>query len=176
MIPTLTPFFSPLQIQMGIPLQILVYTRWYLSFCWSKLFKSRLCRHSSIYNLVVCRPSCVCYCCCCKCYGLALVSVQSSYTFQSKCRCSSPFENLVSCSLLTSRLYSFNCFSCGNVICGTSYLCSLNCVSCGIVMWYLCSMFCCLYHYWHCRWFHSTPHHFLCPQICVFMFTFHSWT
>ncbi len=36
--------------------------------------------------------------------------------------------------LLTSQLYSFNCLSCGNVICGTSYFYSLNFVSCGIVI------------------------------------------
>jgi hypothetical protein len=29
-----------------------------------------------------------------------------------------------------------------------------------------------LYHYWHYRWFHSTPHHFLCPQISCSLFTF----
>ncbi len=103
--------------------------------CWSKLFKSRLCHHYSIYSLVAFRPSCVCCFCCCKCCGLAVVFLQSSYTFPSKCRCSSPFENLVSHSLLTSQLYSFSCLSCGNVICGTSYLCSLNCVPCGIVIY-----------------------------------------
>jgi hypothetical protein len=58
----------------------------------------------SIYSSV----ACVCYCCyckccskCCKCCGLTVVSIQSAYTFASKCRCSSPFGNLVSCSLLT---------------------------------------------------------------------------
>jgi hypothetical protein len=67
----------------------------------------------SVCSLVACRPYCVCYycccCCCCKwcckcwkCCGLAMVSIQSSYTSSSKCRCSSPFGNLVSCSLLTS--------------------------------------------------------------------------
>jgi hypothetical protein len=92
-----------------------------------------------ICNLVAYKPSCVFYCykCCSKshkCCGLAMVSIQSSYTFASKCKCFSPFGNLVSCSLLTSWFYSFNCFSCGDVICGTSYLCSLNCVSYGVVI------------------------------------------
>jgi hypothetical protein len=34
-------------------------------------------------------------------------------------------------------------------------------------LWYLCSLYSCMYHYWqcpyhcwHCRWFHSTLHHF----------------
>ncbi len=47
----------------------------------------------------------------------------------SKCRCSSPIGNLVSCSPLTFCLYSFNCLSYENVICGTSCLCSLRCLS-----------------------------------------------
>jgi len=54
--------------------------------------------------------------------------------FSSKCRCSSPFGNLMSCSLLTSYLCSFSCFSYGHVICGTSCLCSLSCLSCGDVI------------------------------------------
>ncbi len=92
-----------------------------------------------IYNLVAYKPSCVFYCCkCCskcqKCCGLAMVSIQSSYTFASKCKCFSPFGNLVSCSFLTSWFYSFSCLSCGDVICGTSYLCSLSCVSYGVVI------------------------------------------
>ncbi len=64
-----------------------------------------------------------------------MVSIQSSYTFPSKCKCSSPFGNLVSCSSLTSCLYSLNCFSYGHVICGTSCLCSLSFVFCGIVIY-----------------------------------------
>jgi hypothetical protein len=63
-----------------------------------------------------------------------MVSIQSSYTFASKCKCFSPFGNLVSCSFLTSWFYSFSCLSCGDVICGTSYLCSLSCVSYGVVI------------------------------------------
>jgi len=46
----------------------------------------------------------------------------------------SPFANLVSCSFLTSWLYSLSCLSYGDVIYGTSYLCSLSCVSCGIII------------------------------------------
>ncbi len=60
-------------------------------------------------------------------YGLALVSIQ----FSSKCRCSSHFGNLVSCSLLTSWLCCLSCRSQGDVIYGTSYLYSLSCPSCG---------------------------------------------
>jgi hypothetical protein len=48
-----------------------------------------------------------------------VVSIQSSYTSSSKCKCCSPSRSLVSCSLLTSCLYSLNYPSCGNVICGT---------------------------------------------------------
>jgi hypothetical protein len=92
----------------------------------------------SIYNSVAYRPSCLYYCwyCkfCSKCCGLAVVSIQSSSTFPSKCKCSSPSKNLVSCSFLTSWLYSFSCLSCGDVICGTSYLCSLGYLSCGDVI------------------------------------------
>jgi hypothetical protein len=40
----------------------------------------------------------------------------------------------VLCSSLTSWLYSFSCFSCGDVICGASCLCSLDRVSCGVVI------------------------------------------
>jgi len=55
-----------------------------------------------VYNSVACRPSCVCCCCkCWKCFGLPMVSIQSSHTSLSKYRCSSPFGNLMSCSLLT---------------------------------------------------------------------------
>jgi hypothetical protein len=64
-----------------------------------------------------------------------VVSIQSSYTFASKCKCFSPFGNLVSCSLLTSWLCSFNYLSYGDVICGTSCLYSLCCVSCGVVIY-----------------------------------------
>jgi len=63
-----------------------------------------------------------------------MVSIQSSYTFPSKCRCSPTFGNLMSCSSLTSYFYSLNCFSCGHAICGTSFLYSLNYVSCGVVI------------------------------------------
>jgi hypothetical protein len=58
-----------------------------------------------VCNSVACRPSYVCYCCCCKCcckcFGLAMVSIQSSHTSPSKCKCSSHSGNLMSCSLLT---------------------------------------------------------------------------
>jgi hypothetical protein len=64
-----------------------------------------------------------------------MVSIQSSYTSPSKCKCSSPFKNLVSCSFLTSYLYSFECLSCENVIFGTSCLCSFNCSSYGDVIY-----------------------------------------
>ncbi len=47
-----------------------------------------------------------------------MVSIQYSYTSPSKCKCSSLFGNLMSCSLLTSSFYSLNCFSCGDVIYG----------------------------------------------------------
>ncbi len=63
-----------------------------------------------------------------------MVSIQSSHTSFLKCKCSSPFGNLMSCSLLTPWLYSLNCFSCGNVICGISCLCSLSCLSYGNVI------------------------------------------
>ncbi len=100
--------------------------------------KARCVAIFSICNLVACRPSCVyCYKCCSKCYkccGLIMVSIQSSYTFTSKCKCSSPLGNLMSCSSLTSCFYSLNYFSCGNVIFGTSCLYSFSCVSCGIVI------------------------------------------
>jgi len=95
-----------------------------------------------VCNLIACIFSCVyCYCyykCCSKCHkccGLVVVSIQSSYTFTSKCKCFSPFGNLVSCSLLTSWLCSFNYLSYGDVICGTSCLYSLCCVSCGVVIY-----------------------------------------
>ncbi len=87
-----------------------------------------------VYSLVTCRPSYVYCCCCCyycwKCCGLVVFSIQFSYTSSSKCKCSLPFGNLVSCSLLTSWLYSLNFLSCGDVIYGSSCLCSLNCPSC----------------------------------------------
>jgi len=63
-----------------------------------------------------------------------MVSIQSSYIFPSKCKCSSLFRNLVSCSSLISYLYSLNYLSCKDVIYGTSCLCSFNCVSCRIVI------------------------------------------
>ncbi len=55
-----------------------------------------------------------------------MVSIQSSHTSPSKCRCSSPSKNLMSCSLLTPQLCSRSCLSCGNVIYGISCFCSLN--------------------------------------------------
>jgi hypothetical protein len=63
-----------------------------------------------------------------------VVFIQSSYISPSKCKCSSPSKNLVSCSFLISCLYSLNCFSYGYVICGTSCLCSLSYLSCGDVI------------------------------------------
>jgi hypothetical protein len=83
----------------------------------------------SICSSICCRPLCVYYCYYYKCCGLAVVSIQSSYTFASKCKCSSPFGNLVSCSLFTSWFCSFSCLSYGDVIYSTSYFCSLSCVS-----------------------------------------------
>jgi hypothetical protein len=69
-----------------------------------------------------------------KCCGLTMVSILSSYTFPSKCRCSSSSRNLVSCSSLTSYLYSLSCLSYGDVICGTFYLCSFDSLFCGDVI------------------------------------------
>ncbi len=93
-----------------------------------------------VYSHVACRFSCICCyrCCkcCCKCYkccGLTVVSIQSSYTFPSKSRCSSPFRNLVSCSPLTSCLYSLNCLSCGDIICGTFTICLVACTTVGTI-------------------------------------------
>jgi hypothetical protein len=50
-------------------------------------------------------------------------------------------------------------------------------------LWYCCNLSNFLYHWWHypnhywyCIRFHSTPHHFLCPQIYAFLFLLHSWT
>jgi hypothetical protein len=63
-----------------------------------------------------------------------VVSIQSSYTSPLKCRCSSPSKNLVSCTLLTSCLYSFNCLSYGDLIYGTFCLYSFNGLSCGNVI------------------------------------------
>jgi hypothetical protein len=63
-----------------------------------------------------------------------MVSIQSSHTSPSKCRCSSPFGNLMSCSLLTP-CFALNCLSYGDVICGIFYLCSLGYLSCGDVIY-----------------------------------------
>ncbi len=63
------------------------------------------------------------------------------YISPSKCKCSSPSRNLVSCSLLTSCIYSFSCLSYGNVIYGISCLYSLSCPSYGNVI-YGTSIFC----------------------------------
>ncbi len=104
-------------------------------------FQNKVVVHSFVYSLVACGPFCVCcYCCncCCKCWkccGLTMVSIQFSYTSPSKCKCSSPFGNLMSCSFLTSCLCSINYLSCGDVICGTSYLYSLRCFSYGVVIY-----------------------------------------
>ncbi len=83
-----------------------------------------------ICNPKACRPSyvyyCCCYKCCCncwKCCELPMVSIQFSYTSPSKCRCFSLFRNLVSCSFLTSCLYSLNCPSYKDVIYGTFVVC-----------------------------------------------------
>jgi hypothetical protein len=62
----------------------------------------------SVCDSISCRPSyvcCCCYKCCSKCYKCCefeVVFVQFSYTFASKRKCSSPFGNLMSCSLFTS--------------------------------------------------------------------------
>ncbi len=63
-----------------------------------------------------------------------MVSIQSSHTSLSKCRCSSPFGNLMSCSFLTHWLFSLSCPSYGDVIYGISCLCSLGCLFCGDVI------------------------------------------
>ncbi len=61
-----------------------------------------------------------------------MVSIQSSYTFTSKCKWSSPFENCMSCSLLTSWFYSLNCFFCEDAFYCTLGLNYLNYVSYGV--------------------------------------------
>ncbi len=61
-----------------------------------------------VYSSVVCSPSCVCCCKCWKCFGLAWFP--SDLHYLSKCRCSSPFLNLMSCSLLTPWLCSCSVF------------------------------------------------------------------
>ncbi len=71
-----------------------------------------------------------------------MVSIQSSHTSPSKCKCSSPSGNLMSCFFLTPWFCSLNYLSCGDVIYGTSYLCSFHWLSCGSVIYgtsYLCS-------------------------------------
>ncbi len=130
-----------------------------------------------VCNLVACRPSnvcCCCYKCGCKCFRLAMVSIQSSHISPSKCRCSLPSGNLMSCSLLTPWFCSLNYLSCGDVIYGISCLCSFGCLSCGDVIYgIIVSLFNCSYHCWHYKWFHFSSHHFLCPQIYIFLFPFH---
>ncbi len=63
-----------------------------------------------------------------------MVSIQSSHTSLSKRKCSSPFRNLMSCSLLIPWLCSLNYPSCGNINCGISCFFSLNCLSYGDVI------------------------------------------
>ncbi len=63
-----------------------------------------------------------------------MVCIQSSHTSPSKCRCSSPFGNLMSCSFLIPWLCSLNCFFCDNFICSIFCLYSLGCLSCGDVI------------------------------------------
>ncbi len=97
-----------------------------------------MCCHAFNLQNVYCK-CCQCCCKCCKCLGFIVVSIQSSHISPSKCRCSSPFGTLMSCSLLTPWPCSLNCPSCGDVICGISCLCSFCCVSygnviCGIVV------------------------------------------
>ncbi len=67
-------------------------------------------------------------------FELVVVSIQSSHTSPSKCRCSSPFGNLMSCSLLTPWFCSLKCPSSSDVIYGISCLCSLGCLFCGDVI------------------------------------------
>jgi hypothetical protein len=62
-----------------------------------------------------------------------MVSIQFSHTSLSKCKCSSPFRNLMSCSLLTPWLCSLCCVSFSDVIYGIFCLCCLSCLSCGNV-------------------------------------------
>jgi len=63
-----------------------------------------------------------------------VVSIQSSYTFPWKCKCSSPSKNLIPCSPLTSYLFFRSCPSYGDVICGTFCFCSFNYLSYGNVI------------------------------------------
>jgi hypothetical protein len=62
-----------------------------------------------------------------------MVSIQFSYTSSSKCRCSSPFGNFMPCSFLTSRFYSLNYFSYGDVIYGTFTICLATHTIIGII-------------------------------------------
>jgi hypothetical protein len=78
----------------------------------------------------------------------------------------------LSCSLLTPWLCFLNYLSCGNVIYGISCLCSFSHLSCGNVNYgTLVIYLICMYHYWHFRWFHSTPHHFLKSVLSCSFFT-----
>jgi hypothetical protein len=123
-------------------------------------------------------------CCskCSKCCGLLVVPIQSSYTFPSKCKCFSPFGNLVMFLLNFLALFLQLSFMWR---CHMWYILPLlpqSCLLWSCHLWYLYSLSSCLYQYywhclyhcWHCKWFHSTPHHFLCPRICVFLFPLHS--
>jgi hypothetical protein len=109
-----------------------------------------------------------------------MVSIQSSHTSPSKCRCSSPSKNLMSCSFLTPWLYYHSYLSCGDVIYGISYLCSFSYLSCGDVICgivvvcfnYLDHWWHYPYRYWYCRWFHFTPHHFFVPSNLCFPIPF----
>ncbi len=62
-----------------------------------------------------------------------MVSIQSSYTSPSKCKCSSPSRNLVSCPPLTFYFCSLSYLSCGDVICGTSEVCLTTCITIGTI-------------------------------------------
>ncbi len=91
-----------------------------------------------VYSSIAYRPSyiyCCCfYKCCSKCYeccGLIVVSIQSSYTFASKCKCFSPPRTFVSCSSLTSCYYSLNYLSYGDVICGIFVINLTSCTTVG---------------------------------------------
>ncbi len=143
MIPTIVPLFSQFKFKWESPYTFLPGgTSSYVGLNFSKVgwFATFF-----VYSLVAYRPFCVCCCCCkccCKCwnyFGFAMVSIQFSHTSPSKCRCSSPSGNLMSCSFLTPWLYSLNYPSYGDVICRISCLYSLDCfffgdVICGIAI------------------------------------------
>jgi len=87
-----------------------------------------------VCNLVTCRPSYVYYCCHCKCCwnGENVVDFQ---WFPSNFHIHPHQNDVFHIMFLTSYLCSFNCLSCGYLICGTSCLCSFSYPSCGDVIY-----------------------------------------